>query len=477
MKISTSKLNGSLLLMVIFSVLLLTYVSIRAYSLSFTHDESLSFTISEGRIGHILTANNHVLNTILMFVSKTLFGNSEFALRLPNVLSAAIYLSGCFLIFRLTKNSWLFLFGISLSVLNPFLIEFFSLARGYGLSLAFMLMSIFFVIKQETPYRKYLPFKKDFLFSVFFASLAAGANLIMINFLISILLIFALKYWRFRKENDEELKFDKNFFQLLLLSCIPLLLGIIHLLILKTRNQLYHGADSFIEGITSLITMSIYYPGYSSGVITTIKISILSFLLIGTFLIVKKKKLDGAFFYITTLMMLLITGLIAEYFLFGAKFPHGRTALFCVPITALFIHYLLFELIEEFNIKKWIYIPIILCLIAPLYLNFITSINFKYTKTWRYDANTKETMKILKEYTENNNQNLSISNHWLFEPAINYYIDTWKLNLNSTNRDGVNLNTDFIYQYGGKTKLENFQILNSYKDTRSTLLMKTKTDE
>lgn len=137
-------IQGRTLMMLIFSAALITYVFIRAYTLSFTHDESLSFTIIARNSHWTKAANHHVLNTTLMSLSSFLFGNKEFSLRLPNVLSFILYLTGSFFIYRSSKNNWLFFLAISLTLLNPFLIEFFSLARGYGLSLAFMLMGLFF---------------------------------------------------------------------------------------------------------------------------------------------------------------------------------------------------------------------------------------------------------------------------------------------------------------------------------------------
>ena len=47
---------------------LLIYVIYRASTLSFTHDESLSFTIIKGNLDWVLTANNHLLNTQLMSI-------------------------------------------------------------------------------------------------------------------------------------------------------------------------------------------------------------------------------------------------------------------------------------------------------------------------------------------------------------------------------------------------------------------------
>ncbi len=86
MNLSRLKSKDKLLLIILFTSLFV-YVILRAYLLSFTHDESLSYTIVEGKITWGKTANNHLLNTLLMSLSSSLFGMSELGLRLPNVLS------------------------------------------------------------------------------------------------------------------------------------------------------------------------------------------------------------------------------------------------------------------------------------------------------------------------------------------------------------------------------------------------------
>jgi hypothetical protein len=71
--------------------LLLIYVAVRAALMSFTHDESLTYTILKGDETWVFTGNHHVLNSILAKGSALLFGYSELALRLPNVLAFAAY--------------------------------------------------------------------------------------------------------------------------------------------------------------------------------------------------------------------------------------------------------------------------------------------------------------------------------------------------------------------------------------------------
>lgn len=149
-------------LIILAYLLLFIYVVIRANNLSFTHDESLSYAILFDNPMAIQTANNHILNTLFMWLSSLFFGNSEIALRLPNILSFGLYLYASFVIFKETKNAWLMALGSCLILLNPFLIDYFSLARGYGISLGCMMLSLYFFLRNGFNYHTF----NDFFFKM-----------------------------------------------------------------------------------------------------------------------------------------------------------------------------------------------------------------------------------------------------------------------------------------------------------------------
>lgn len=74
------------------------YIIIRAVLIPITYDEAATFF----HYVHIGTfwpgeahwdANNHILNSWLTWLSYTAFGNSEFILRIPNVLAGLLYLT------------------------------------------------------------------------------------------------------------------------------------------------------------------------------------------------------------------------------------------------------------------------------------------------------------------------------------------------------------------------------------------------
>jgi hypothetical protein len=166
-------------------------------------------------------------------------------------------------------------------------------------------------------------------------------------------------------------------------------------------------------------------------------------------------------------------GLFVEHYLFGAKFPHERTAIYYVPILSVFLYLLLTEVKDSFTLfpaKAYSILSVIfICLVLG---NFIIDANIRQTKKWGYDCHTKDIMKLVKEKNESANAVQTISNHWLFEPTINYYISTLKINMPNANRDGINQSTDFIYRLDDNEELQNYTSIHFFEDTNSELLMK-----
>ena len=118
------------------------YVALRAYLLAFTTDEAISFRIFHGFPHAAGRANNQLLNTVLMQWSQALFGESELALRLPNVLAFGLYAAGSLALLSTLRRRPAMLLGAALLLADPFLIDFFGLARGYGLSLGFVAVAL-----------------------------------------------------------------------------------------------------------------------------------------------------------------------------------------------------------------------------------------------------------------------------------------------------------------------------------------------
>lgn len=127
----------------------LAYVVARAIEVPFTYDESHSYLHYVGAPLRTIVffhgdvdANNHTLNSLLMTLAARWAGRSELALRLPNVAAFAGYAAAALFLIRRLRHAGSRTLGAVLLLLNPFVLELFSLARGYGIALAFVLGSL-----------------------------------------------------------------------------------------------------------------------------------------------------------------------------------------------------------------------------------------------------------------------------------------------------------------------------------------------
>ncbi len=108
---------------------------------AFTYNRSVSAPLS--RTFKVFDANNHPLHTMLAKAAVALFGVSEFALRMPALLGALIYFAA---VFRLSRamfgDSWLMLTAVACLSMNPTVLDFLSISRGYGMAMALVMAAL-----------------------------------------------------------------------------------------------------------------------------------------------------------------------------------------------------------------------------------------------------------------------------------------------------------------------------------------------
>jgi hypothetical protein len=448
------------------------YIVYRAFTFSFTHDESLSYTIIKGVDYQRNTANNHVLNTFLMNWSSRLFGQSELSLRLPNILAFALYLLAAFLLLRKKNVQFAFL-GASLLCLNPYLLEYFSLARGYGISFGLMLMSLYFTVKIHAEFKEKFSDLSNYFFAILFAILATNANLSMINFLIALIGFFIVHH------SILSIKFEHRSFLQHVPYIVLFFAGFVvvyfesqRLFLLQENNQLYFGETSLNRMFQSISRSSIYSFQHFQGAIHGSKYVVLASLIFGAILVRWKKEYNSPLFILGTLLLFILFGLVLEATFFKSKYPSGRSAFFFVPLYSLYLYFLIEKTVAYFNLKNWVFIPIFLLLPLPLLTNFYYSTLIKFNKDWEFDAETKEMMAFLKSETKQKNHPSTIANHWLFEPSINYYIESQNINLAPATRNPIDFTTDYIYRLEEDSKVEGYQVVLDFPQTKTNLLRK-----
>src|ERR1044071_9095045 len=93
MRITNEKIKGPEAALILIGAALFLYILLRAFWVSFTHDEGLTVmeyaTQPWGTINDVNWTNNHLLNTWLCRLNLDWFGPSHIAFRWPNVFSAS----------------------------------------------------------------------------------------------------------------------------------------------------------------------------------------------------------------------------------------------------------------------------------------------------------------------------------------------------------------------------------------------------
>lgn len=454
--------------LLIVSVFLLVYTGYRCFTLSFTHDESFSFIhYVNSSVSDIISynlnpiiANSHTLNTLSMKWLGGLFGNSEFVLRFHSFLAHIIYLIFTYLILKEFNSKFMLIFGFLILNCNPYLLDFFSLARGYSLSISLMLSSIYFFIK----YMKHEKNSSIYL-SLLISILSVLANYSLISF--SVALIVAFELFIFLK---------KDLIKTLLVKNIPVALTVVVLFliyngpikVLIDHNQLSFGGQSglWADTVMSSIYCYLYYSSYSDSFVTFLKILVV-FVSIASIIILfiqfNSKSLNS-FSYISLLFFLILLINIFQHLFLNGSYFIERFALFIVPLFFFsLLHVVNYMLNKSKSLIIASYIISSLMTITALTILF-SSINTTHCYTWQYDASSKNMLQDLsKEKTSDTKIKLGIT--WLFEPSINFYRETKSLNwLEPVNRDGLNGNYDYYY-----VELND---LNSF-DTTNKILLKT----
>ncbi len=257
------------ILVLIAGSLIFFYTGLKAQLASFTHDESFSYlNYCHESFIEIITfnnwyTNNHVLNSLFMKYSAQLFGTSEFALRLPNLLLLLVYMAYSFRLFR-DKNPLLALAIFLLLCTNTLLIDLFGLARGYGMSCGFMLMSLYHFLKFGEQRQR-----KDLFIFHLAALLAILSNFTLLAYYAAALLTYnlsALLPTGLNKASKFNLLSVNKVHALPLMAVFVILYEPVRRLLTKTTLD-FGGSNGFYEDTVShLVYISFHHHKLPQGI-------------------------------------------------------------------------------------------------------------------------------------------------------------------------------------------------------------------
>ena len=424
-----------------------------------------------------ISANNHILNTLSMKLFENLFGNSEFPLRLQSLIAHCLYL---FFTFRLLKNAGnniVILCGYLLLNVNPYLLDFFSLARGYAMAISFMLMSIYyFTVFIETQ-------KQNRLVASFItAGLSVLSNFALLNYLALLMMMYELYLLYKYKPLKTSFKIilSKN---IIVFAVLAIMLAICYEPIrnLRQSNQFYFGGENgfWHDTVSTLIDTFLYEQRYPGGVNTVIQA--LDALIPCCFVIVlfynwlnKKKAINISGIVFICALLFVIALCNVQHILLGTKFLEERYALFIVPLFIFVAIYFFSMFIVRENTLRVPALFILISLAGASVYHFTRTANFTYTYNWKYDAATKTMLADLANQPETKQgRQTTLGITWLYEPSINFYRVTKKMNwLNEVDRSGPNGDFDYYYVDNRSSLKNNKNIIKEYAVTQSYLLKK-----
>lgn len=444
---------------VFLGLVLFAYILARAILLPVTHDESNTcITYAALSVHDIVTyaipiPNNHILNTLLVKFFISIFGMHPLPVRLPNVIGFALYFTIiCLFTRKISNNPFVTFFGIAAMTCNPYLLDFFSLARGYALSISFMMTSLYFAyLFLEKPKNTYLSC------SIFFGVLAVYTNFTTLNFYAALVIVLGLvtlqQKYLLRKEKPHFLNSLVSQWGIIITGTM-LLAAVSYLPISKmvaTDQFVFWGSNGFYtDTILSLVKglqYNVQYFGVKETGFSYLIIgfaAIISIVCIWVLVKIKGKIAQSAQVFFFLIFGGTITINILQFHLVHTPYLTSRTALFFFPLMSInFIFFAEWLRAEWPGSAFFFSLPLSLLTI----IHFLRAANFYSCFEWWYDADTYTILQYLEKERINSHGQISLNTSWIFFPSFDFHVI-------SENKDWIKLapfhkdvQPDSSYQY------------------------------
>lgn len=392
------------------ALLLWAYIIYRAVFISITQDEAHSYllAITDNWRQMAGTTNTHWLNTV--FVRLMLFfpgHDAVWKLRLLSILSWIVYAWSANRLSDGFKNKWLGLVFFAALVLNPFMLLYFSLERGYALAFSFLLLSLFLASKRI---RNNAFGSAEWVPVFFLAALASLANFSAFYFFMALTGLYVGYLILTRRLSQ---LFSSTSWKLWFIIISITLFTAVALFFVRSRNELYYGGTSLTtsmlgsmlygsyyvdghysryqsEGVPYLLSMNVPVP-FQYAAFSLALALVIAFFYFG-FRFIRSGKITFPFFSLSLLLfMLLINGLL--HLLLNTPYLFSRTALVLYPvlITALF------GILDTGHGKhNWRYFLAGSFLLVLVY-NFSKSFSLKTYVEWPAQTHTEYTLDYLQK--------------------------------------------------------------------------------
>ncbi|MBK8967377.1 MAG: hypothetical protein R3D58_06210 [Saprospiraceae bacterium] len=410
----------------------LFYLALRLLKIPMTQDEvATCYNHVPRAVWDILTyakdavPNNHILNTLSIKFVTGLFGMSPLTARLPVFIVGGVLYTLCALALAYRIGSTGFLKVLSLVVLlgNPFMAEFFSLARGYGMSIGLQMAALYFswrFVENRRP--------THLIAAVFSAGLAVWASFTVLYFYLPWWLFMGILIFQKSGGAGERQR------QFAILAGGAVLLAAICILPVSrmhSDDQLHFwGTAGFIpETLFPLIRSSImghpYFDHYTLevflGLITAFTVAA-SALALWRWFKNKGRLGQDLWFFAAFLLAGTVTANLLIVYILDIPFLNPRTAIFYYPPFALLLLGTGIAFWEKYGKPAfWFLVPLGLFTLV----NFDNNRNLKQSYEWSYDQGTVRVLDLIKAayVVENRTEPFTLDCHWLHQNSLHFHLE------------------------------------------------------
>jgi len=435
----------------------------RAATQSITIDEAYTYNLFlDGDWGHLFSrsydACHHGLHTILTKISISVFGLSEFTLRLPSLAGGLLYLAAarriCLEAFGARRRM---LIVFCLLTFNPLILDFMSAARGYGLALALFLWALYQVLRytggERTTSRVYS--------AALCLSLAVGSNLTLAVPGISLALFFFILL-------ALEGRLAEAVDQFIVPGVVTCFVIVLLPLLKASRDNFYLGTETVKEALESLLALSFYHhtigPPFVWFIpphdvwfrlfISWIVPAVLICGIVGAALVIfSARRVGGLNILEGGPRLLLIVGLVlgSSAGLLATlnkwahvPYPWARTGLYFIPLITLTA--LALPEIPQIGSRLRRLTRLTVFAFALLCLGFyLVQFQTKLYGEWPGDAGNKQIVSLIRSLRPPAHPgHVRIGISWELEPAMNFYRRLYRLDLIAPfNREGPDGDFDY----------------------------------
>jgi hypothetical protein len=460
----------------------------KAIYIPLTHDEVatylyyFNFNVWELMMYPDPWPNNHILNSILAKFSLLIFGQEVWAGRLPNVLSFLLYFLAIykFSLFIFKDKWWWVLCTASFFIFNPYLLDFFSLCRGYGLSISIMFYSLWILVRgfQEKK-------EKWSWWALVLSMLSAYANFTLLVFWCATIGMLGMYFFNqySGKQKRQQLYKKLGILVASSLAFLTLIYNPIHKMQSTNQFEYWQSNGFYKDTIISLVDTvraGVRMIGVSNEYFGLL--AVLIFLLAGATLFYQWGRqswqwLQGQVLFVAwTILTATILVNIAQTVILGTPNLTGRTALFLYPLF-IGVAASFFAFLMRGKNYRWMTFMAIILIVLKLW-HMERALQPDRVREWWYDANTYQVMKFIEEDKESDSKAV-LQTSWYFRRSFQYYTQTGKADhIHLVDLDAGEQNTaspDYFYIFDSELPelTDRYDIIEKY-DGGGRLLLKKK---